>query len=248
MIKDILFPRRCPVCGEIVRENFVLECDHIPVPKNEKKLICPHCYNKLSFVGDSHCIKCGAPIEDERTEYCKRCRSTRHYFETNRGMLDYTSPHSERLIWDLKYNNKKEYADLIACEMAARYSRYIASSGCEALVPIPIHPSKRRSRGYNQAEVIAARLGAAIRMPVEKDILFRIKKTTPLKELSPAERYANLKLAFAADEYAGSYKKLMVIDDIYTTGSTLDCCALALKSAGVRAVYGLTACIVPGRE
>ena len=117
----------------------------------------------------------------------------------------------------------------------------------EAIVPVPIHSSRRRARGFNQAEVLAEILGDKLKIPVEPQMLTREKKTRPQKELSAAERLKNLSGAFAAGKECGRIKRVLLVDDIYTTGSTIEACARVLQSAGVETVYFAVICMTGGR-
>ena len=116
----------------------------------------------------------------------------------------------------------------------------------EEIIPVPLHRSRRRKRGFNQAEILARELGAAAGIPVRTDVLFRVKKTSPQKSLGKKERQANLKGAFAVSGAWNPGKNVVLIDDIYTTGATLDRAAKMLRKAGARNVYFLTISIGQG--
>ena len=110
---------------------------------------------------------------------------------------------------------------------------------CDCLIPIPLHPSRQKKRGFNQAEEIARRIGEDWSLPIDTKVLIRVKKTRPQKDLDSATRQKNLEDAFTADKKrAQAYKRVILVDDIYTTGSTMESCAKALLAAGVQHVYG----------
>ena len=110
---------------------------------------------------------------------------------------------------------------------------------CDCLIPIPLHPSRQKKRGFNQAEEIARRIGEEWSLPIDTKVLIRVKKTRPQKDLDSATRQKNLEDAFIADKKrAQAYKRVILVDDIYTTGSTMESCAKALLAAGVQQVYG----------
>lgn len=111
----------------------------------------------------------------------------------------------------------------------------------EAIIPIPLHKKRKRKRGYNQAELLAGELGNILGLPVYTDVLVRVRDTKPQKTLDDAERKNNLKEAFKTTENIVQLNYILVVDDIYTTGSTLDAAASALAKAGVAEVY--TCCI-----
>ncbi len=147
----------------------------------------------------------------------------------------------------IKYKNKREYLDFFGAAMAKRYEKAVARMGVEVIVPVPVHPSRRRVRGFNQAEVLAGVLGEKLEIPVEPKVLIRKKKTRPQKELSAAERLKNLSGAFAAGEGSDGIKRVLLVDDIYTTGSTIEACSRVLRNAGVEKVYFAVICMTGGR-
>lgn len=145
-----------------------------------------------------------------------------------------------------KYHNKREYSDFYADDIARHLGYSIQAWNADILIPVPIHQIRKRKRGYNQAELLAKKIGNKIGIPVDSEKLFRIKKTLPQKELNDIERRKNLEDAFHVDKNVVQYKKAIIIDDIYTTGSTIDACAKALKAAGVKYVYFICLCIGHG--
>ena len=132
----------------------------------------------------------------------------------------------------VKYKNKREYLDFYA-EAAAEKLRQHENREewqFDGLVPVPVHPARKRKRGFNQAEVLAKRMGERLEMPVYPEFLYRIRNTEPLKELNPDERLRNLQQAFQADAEAiraSGVQNVLLVDDIYTTGSTAEACTRA---------------------
>ena len=119
--------------------------------------------------------------------------------------------------------------------------------GAQALVPVPVHPERMKTRGFNQAEELARRLSDGLGLPVETGILSRNKNTAPQKDLNPAQRLKNLEEAFSAKRPRAGLTSVILVDDIYTTGSTVEACSRVLKRAGVSRVYFLCICIGGGR-
>ena len=111
---------------------------------------------------------------------------------------------------------------------------------------MPIHKKKRRKRGFNQAELIAGELEQLMGIPMDCEALVRVVKTVPMKELDNAHRVKNLQNAFQVREKVVRYRKVLIVDDIYTTGATFDACAAVLKDAGVSQVYGISLCVGDG--
>ncbi len=228
---SLIFPRRCPVCGGIV------------LPRGE--LICPECVKKLSPVRQPVCMTCGKQLESGDAEHCGDCLRHPKSFKRNFALLNYNDAARASMV-AIKYKNKREYLDFYSAAVCRRFGRQILRIRPDLLVPVPIHPSRMRSRGYNQAELLADQIGAELGIPVWPAALKRTKKTRPQKELNPAERLHNLQQAFAAGQLPEGTRTVMLVDDIYTTGSTLEACARILLAMGVQKVYGLTVCIGRG--
>lgn len=222
---DWLFPRRCAICDGILGKI--------------EEGCCRKCYQKLSFIEQPFCYCCGKPLEQEEREYCMDCNKTRRSFLANRSLLLYDEK-TELSIARFKFQNRREYAELYGRELYDRCKKQILSWQVDALLPVPIHPRKYRKRGYNQAELIAWELGRRIAIPVLTDVLVRKVETAAQKELNPVERLENLERAFQICENSVKLDKVILVDDIYTTGATLEACSRVLLSYGVQRVYGVT--------
>ena len=229
---NVLFPRRCPVCGEITEPAG--------------SLICRACYPRLSPVKSPVCQKCGKEVWSEEIEYCPDCVKHRRSFARGMALFNYTEE-AARSMAAVKYKNKREYLDFYGAALAVRYENQIRRMQVDVLVPVPVHPSRKRARGFNQAEVLAVCLGKRLGIPVGSGMLIRDKKTKPQKELSAADRLKNLSGAFRAGTIPEGIKTVLLVDDIYTTGSTVEACARALRSAGVSRVYFVVICMTGGR-
>lgn len=229
---DLLFPRRCPVCDDIV------------IPKGRK--ICPECLKKLSFVTNPVCKKCGKKVISNDVEYCFDCVRHKRSFESGRALIHYDETAKASMV-NIKYKNKREYLDFYGEAMAVRYEKWILSMKPDVLVPVPVHPTRQRERGFNQAHILACRIGERAAIPVETGMLLRNKKTIPQKGLNPSQRLKNLEEAFVPGNVTSGVETVLLIDDIYTTGSTIEACTRALKRAGIKKIYFLTICIGLGQ-
>jgi ComF family protein len=154
-------------------------------------------------------------------------------------------------IANFKYHSKKEYAKFYIEEMLQLYGTLIQKLAPDVIVPIPIHRSKHLDRGYNQADILARGLGEKLNIPVSSQLLIRNKKTLPQKKLSDKERLLNLQEAFQMNETVAKCSstevtKVLLVDDIYTTGSTIEACTNVLKSNGIKEVYFIVLCIGKG--
>ena len=225
---DALYPRRCPVCDEII------------VPKGA--LICPACFPKLSYVKGPTCKKCGKQVFSETIEYCYDCTRHPHSFEYGLAFINYDD-HAKHSMSAIKYKNKRQYLDFYAEAICQRYASQILRMNAQALIPVPVHPSRKRQRGFNQAELLADKIGARLHIPVYPGALIRNKKTAPQKQLNPSERLKNLEQAFKAGTIPPQVTDVILVDDIYTTGSTIEACARVLLAAGIRHVYFISICI-----
>ena len=227
---DLLFPRRCPVCGGVA------------MPKG--RLICPACLKQLSFISSPACMKCGKEIGSRDQEYCTDCIRRKKSFERGFALLNYDSRAAVSMA-AVKYHNKREYLDFYARAAALRFGKQFRQAGIQVIVPVPVHASRLKTRGFNQAAVLAERLSAELEIPWE-ELLIRVKKTDPQKSLGSAERLKNLRGAFEAEQKAGKWERVLLVDDIYTTGSTAEICSRALLKVGVKQVFVFAVCIGHG--
>lgn len=199
------------------------------------------------YIGHPFCFRCGRPVEYEEDAYCADCQKHVHSFTQGRALWLYTGE-MRQAIHAVKYQNKREYLEYFAKEMAEYLHREIADWQPEVILPIPMHRSAKGIRGYNQAELLAVHLGRELGIPVEKKVLFKVRKTANQKELDHKSRRTNLKGAFAVKLPHGKrqiWKKVLLVDDVYTTGSTLDEAAHTLRKSGVKDVFFVTICMVP---
>lgn len=222
---DILYPRRCPVCGKIVPQRGLL--------------ICPDCIGKLSWIRQPLCKCCGKEIISENNEYCSDCAGRPRAFDGGMAVINYNELASRSMAL-IKYHNKREYLDFYTEAIFRRLAGKIRRLQPDALVPVPVHPARLKKRGFNQAEELARRLSDFLHIPVNTSMLSRGKNTLPQKALSPAERLYNLEKAFIAAKIPSSIHTILLVDDIYTTGSTVEACARVLKRNGAEQVYFVT--------
>lgn len=236
---SLLFPRVCPLCGQILKK---------PVKNTQKPpFICRECFEKLVFPVQPRCLCCSKPLEEEEDEYCEDCRSRKRYFDRGYGMLLHDES-ARKIVYNLKFRNQRDNADFLGYAMASAFAEQLKIWKPQALIPVPLHKKRQKRRGYNQAELIAEKMSfwletAGIDIPVDKSLLYRTSSTLPQRKLDSAGRSKNMYRAFTAFEEE-KYKTVVLIDDIYTSGTTLDECARTLKKAGIRQVYFLTASIV----
>ncbi len=227
-ILKLLYPPVCPFCGKLSPEG-----------------ICPACRKKIIYVSEPRCMRCGKPLREETKEYCRTCARRKSAVDQGRGLWLHAEPVSGA-VYRFKYRNKRTWGRLFARELARQYGGQIRDWGIDEIIPIPLHISRKRQRGFNQSEVVARELADLTGIPCRPDVLLRIRKTAPQKELDPDGRSANLHGAFGVSRSWRASEKVLLVDDIYTTGATVEKAAKILKKAGCRNVYFLTISIGQG--
>ena len=219
---DLVYPRRCPFCDEVLAFGG--------------PLICEDCRKRVGYVGESYCMKCGRLLSGAAQEYCDDCTHTGHSFDRGRSLYVYDDL-TRASIAGFKYNGRKEYAEYYAVDIIRHLGAFIEHCRPDILIPVPISEKRRKKRGYNQSELIADRISERTGIPVSSDAVIRIKDTRPMKELSREERVKNLKGAFKIGCVDVQWKNALVVDDIYTTGSTVDAVAFLLRKVGIDKVF-----------
>jgi len=233
---DFIFPKNlyCASCGR-----------PLPLGENEFASLCTDCVEQIVWITGRRCQKCGRPLADENPdERCHDCLAVaEHSFRRAFGCVLYTGLAAE-LVRGMKYRGKAWYADTLAAFMAERYF-------CEAdpetgelpaydfILGLPMSKRKKTIRGYDQAALIAAGLARRIGIPYLKGALIRVRETDVMSSLSADERRQNLAGAFSVRRdmiHCIAGKKLLLADDVYTTGSSADACAETLMSAGAKNV------------
>lgn len=231
-IKDkiyrFLYPDRCPVCDRALFD----------------RLICPPCAKKIRYAEQPSCYSCGKPLTDDRQEYCADCAKKRHEFIQGKAVFRYQEP-MRSMLYRYKYGNRRDYTEFFTTEAARLYGGWAKQRGIGLVMPIPLSQKKKRRRGYNQAELFAKRFSELTDIPCSAKLLVRTRDTAPQKKLSAQERKNNLKNAFKMTENVVKSDYILLVDDIYTTGSTIDEAASACKRAGIKNVYFL--CISIGQ-
>lgn len=253
---SLLFPSRCPVCDEIL------------APEENEKGIHLSCESRLYPVCGAVCMHCGRPFrkylrknpEKPRDEYFDNCSKEFCAECTKRGYVrkDYRMQKSsirmgmalyvykgdiKQSMYRFKYSNKREYATFFARKAVETYPDLFVHKAVDAIVPVPMYMPKQKKRGYNQAAVFAKALSEITGIPADIHLIQRIKDTTPQKQLDDLERKNNLKNAFQNEKSIVEYNKVLVVDDIYTTGSTVEAVAEELEHIGIGQIYVLTICI-----
>ena len=223
---EMIFPRRCAICDDVLLWG--------------QKEICTECGKKIQYSPVNTCMRCGKPVKEEE-EYCYDCRCKEHYFK--QGAALFTYEYIRKSLYRFKYAGRVEYAGFYGRQMAYRMEEKRRLWKPDALIPVPLHKKKLKKRGYNQAELIARELAGYWKVPVITDFIIRSKNTKPMKGIVGTDRQNNLKKAFKLGTNDVKLNTIIIIDDIYTTGSTMDAVSKVCLEAGVLNVYFITVSI-----
>lgn len=223
----------------IYPSNIYCICCNKPIQDTVRFSICPQCMEEIRWAFGKTCAKCGKPLQDwYYPSICTDCTINRHFFERGFTCVFYGEK-EKKIVYDIKYNQKAYIAAKIAEIMKERLKSANINPDC--ILPVPMHKMKLKERGYNQAEILSVYLSELTGIEYKNNILLRIKNTEPMSRLSLSERKNNLRNAFAVEKKEKiKGKRILLVDDVYTTGSTADECSKALLAAGAETVWVLT--------
>lgn len=217
---SLLYPDRCVVCDTIVDYNTG---------------VCEKCKGVFTLIDSNRCFKCGKQLRNDQDEYCHDCEGKHHNFDRGYPLYVYDD-NIRKSIYRFKYSNRQKYARYYGKEMTKGLGEIIKKINPDAIIPVPLHKKRLKKRGYNQSYLIAVELGKRLNIPVYENYVVRVKNTTPLKQLNANERQNNLKKAFKIGDYDVKLNSIVIVDDIYTTGSTIDEMSAVLRIAGVKEI------------
>lgn len=228
---DLVFPPRCVLC------------------QRSGAWLCAQCLEGLPRLPTGVCVLCGKP---GASGVCADCRQTPLAIDGIRSVLRFEDS-ARQIIHRFKYGNRPVLAKPLAGLMAEYWRAQPLPA--DVIVPVPLHVARQRERGYNQAHLLASALGNCVGLPVLAGALQRVRPTAAQVGLNMAERRANVCEAFASPGTATAHgasiirgnpvcairgQRVLVVDDVCTTGATLEACSLALRAAGASSVWGFT--------
>ena len=266
-IFSLVYPSFCYVCG-------------VYLPPLPSAPFCPACYQKIRFINPPYCPRCGSPYLGgfvEVSHLCENCLQKRPPYHSARALAAY-GPELGVLIHQFKYRKKRHLGFLLVGLAANHKSLLRELSPVDAVIPVPLHPKRRRKRGFNQAEVLARAIARYLKAPVVVNQLRKVKNTPPQTGLSREERLRNVRGAFrlgsrwhyARHRLRSAYsalrklaryrrlrrtgrkgrkpeppvflrgKRVLLVDDVYTTGATVSECSRVLRRGGVKEVRVFT--------
>jgi ComF family protein len=228
-VSDIIFPPQCLACAEIINQPA-------------SQIFCFLCLRKISFITDSFCPICGVPFLSSTTEshICGNCLENKPWYAHARAVAGF-----ETVIMDaihkFKYGRSISIGDGLSSFMANFSFPDFDFSEYSLLIPVPLHIKRLRERGFNQSLLLAKQMGGKYKLPVNFSLLKRSKFTLTQTGLNKAEREKNIKGAFVVtDKKKAAGENIILIDDVYTTGATINECAKVLLKAGAQKVAALT--------
>ena len=222
-IVDYALPPRCPICGVTVEAD-----NHF----------CLSCWRQLDFLAKPWCAACGLPLAFDHPDdsLCGKCLTDPPVHDGVRAVVRYDDK-SSLIAMRLKYGTRLGLAKLIAEHL----QKFVAEcSGSAIIVPVPLHPSRLWRRGFNQSVLIGRELARVAGIQMNYKVISRSKVTPPLRGMSGMRRRKTVDKAFAlrADAHASlAGKSVLLVDDVYTSGSTSNACARLLKKAGAEEVF-----------
>jgi len=218
---SLFYPDACQVCGRehaTAREGYV----------------CSKCWQNLRFIRPPFCDRCGLPFEGAITTSfeCANCREMELHFVRARSVIAAKGMALE-LIHRYKYQRAVWFEPLFASLLIGEAAPLLRQQGWDLIVPVPLHPMKQAEREFNQAERLARHLGGATDIPISTNLVRRVEPTRSQTRLARAERAQNVHRAFApVDGARCDGRRIVLLDDVLTTGSTTSACAKVLKDCG----------------
>jgi len=219
-ILDFVYPPHCVICN------------------TPGTYFCDACQSTSVLITSPFCPRCGYPLPDTN-QPCHECRQhPLNALESIRSTAFFESGSLREVIHQFKYNNLYVLGKSLASMLATCYT--INQMKADIIVPVPLHKSRLKDRGYNQSVILAKELARLLHLPVEDKTLIRFRKTQSQMSLNAKDRQKNVTNAFSCRTDLLTAKSVLLIDDVCTTGATLDACASALKAKGAITVNALT--------
>jgi len=225
-VLDFIYPRNI----------YCLLCEK-PIKTDDEYSLCDECRGKIEWIKKPICDVCGKPLDENYdNESCVDCLNNSHMFTKGLSSIVYNG-NIKRVVHNFKYHNKRyigyHMAEIITDTLRQNKIDYI-----DYIVPVPMHKNKKRQRGFNQSSIIAKYIARNMDLNFNDKNLIKIRDTSEQNKLNKKERFENLKGAFhlnSTDLFRE--KEILLVDDIYTTGNTVDACCEALNKANPKAIY-----------
>lgn len=232
---DLLYPPRCRSCGE-------------PIRGPDARCFCPECTRSIRLIAHPLCDICGQPFIDAAGEdhSCGACLSRPPTFTRARAWACYPRDEGQEdplrtVLQRFKYGKKVSLGPPLGKLLSSSALAFFRDVSLDLVVPVPLHPRRLRWRGFNQAAILAREIGRSWHMPMDPFILFRSRETVPQTGLKGDERRKNVSGVFRVEKGESvRNKRLLLVDDVYTSGATVNECSRVLRRAGAVEIYVLT--------
>ena len=232
---DWLYPPRCRACGSRIYGR-------------DSEYLCDRCWPQIRIVSHPLCTLCGRPFPDASGDdhLCGACLSRHPYFARARAWACYPreelAEHPLReVVQKFKYGRKVSLGKPLGRLMALGCREFLNECRFDVIIPVPLHPKRLRWRGFNQSVLLARQVSRACGLPMDLFVLHRSKETPPQTQLTEEERRKNVRHAFSLNpQKSVKGKKVLLVDDVYTSGATVNECSRTLKRGGAKEIYVLT--------
>ncbi|MBN2688741.1 MAG: ComF family protein [Deltaproteobacteria bacterium] len=226
---EIVFPSRCVVCGDFLDDGI-------------SRPFCMNCLSGFHLIASPHCTRCGIPFSDLQGEdhLCGKCLSSEQFFSMARALGRYEDT-LMTAIHTFKYGRNIPVGTALGRMMACGTYGGLSLEDFSLILPVPLHPKRLRERGFNQSGILAREIARKQSLSVDYESLERTIDTEPQTALRKTERSRNIRGAFnVRNRHTIKGKKILLIDDVFTTGSTVRECARVLLANGAEDVAVLT--------
>jgi len=227
---DLIFPPLCRIC-------------RCRIPAHDGRNICDSCWNRIEPLAEPTCLLCGAPLPDYLPEgrKCPRCPLEKVHFDRAAAVARYDGVMRDAIHW-FKYRYKRGLAESLGRLLLQGLREKYSAERFDAVVPVPLHRARRRAREFNQARLLAQPLAENLQVPLLDQLVVRKRRTRPQSRMTAhAKRAANIAGAFAVRDCSTVQgKSILLVDDLLTSGSTVNECSRVLKEAGAKRVSVLT--------
>lgn len=217
---DVIFPPQCGGCGKVGHRY------------------CPACQTSLHYLSQPVCDYCGGPLARAAGNRCAICRNKRDAPLAGARSAAFFEGPLQRALHQLKYKRDIVLADALARVLCEAWQRFALPGGL--VIPVPLSSQRMRERGYNQAGLLARGFAELAGLPYAPDGAARIRHTVSQVGLTAEQRQANVAGVFEARPRVVAGRSIILVDDVRTTGATLEACGAALRAAGAERVWGLT--------
>ncbi len=220
-VLDFVYPPYCCLCGSRLQEG--------------ERVVCEDCWEKVKPLQGPFCPKCGYPIKPD-VEGCLMCQQRGWSFHRVGVLSNFQSP-VQQLVHLLKYKGKRSVGTRLGAMLSQVLQDRPQWQGADLIIPVPLHKSRLRERGYNQSLLVAKALSEKLQKPLRPELLMRKRNTRSQTKLDVAQRVENVSGAFQVNHPEEIWgRRIILVDDVITTGATADACSRSLLDAGAKEV------------